>query len=99
MKLIRALTITACAGSLLALPIPVEALTTEQAEVGGMLAGIMCLEAKNLISQSDAKTAFRIAMQEEGYSLEMVEDKEVKDFAMKMFGIIFDDETCRMELY
>ena len=61
--------LTACASSLLALPTHVEALTTEQAEVGGMLAGIMCLRSKNLIDESEAKTAMRIAMKNEGYSM------------------------------
>ena len=98
MKPIATVVITACAGSLLALPAPVEALTTEQAEVGGMLAGVMCLRSKNLITEAEAKSAMRTAMENEGYSMQMVGDPEVKTHAMKMLRIISKDETCGVEL-
>jgi hypothetical protein len=98
MKLFNSIALMLCISDHLALPPSSKALTTEQAEVGGMLAGVMCLRSKNLIDESTAKTAIRTTIESEGYSLETVGDKEVKEFAMKMLKIISKDENCGTDL-
>ena len=97
MKLINGIALTLFMGAHLALPPPSKALTREQAEVGGILASVMCVRSKNLIDDERViKALFRETMENEGYSLEMVGEKEVKEFAMKMLKIIIKDENCGM---